>query len=141
MAQAKKGDTVKVHYKGTLTDGTEFDNSAQREPIEFALGSGTLIPGFEKAVEGMAPGESKTFTISVDEAYGPRREELIMTIPRDQIPPDLNPSFGEHLVLEREGQEIRVVVVESNEEGVQLDANHPLAGEDLVFEINLLEIV
>lgn len=140
MAQAKKGDTVKVHYKGTLTDGTEFDNSTGRDPLEFAVGSGALIPGFEKAVEGMAPGEKKTFTIPVNEAYGPHREELILTVPREQVPPDLSPSVGEHLVLEREGQELRVVVVESSDEGIKLDANHPLAGEDLVFEVELLEI-
>jgi peptidylprolyl isomerase len=141
MTQVKNGDKVKVHYKGTLKDGTEFDSSAGREPIEFEVGSGTVIPGFEKAVEGMAAGESKTITIPVDEAYGPRRDELILPVPKDQIPPDVDPAVGEHLVLEREGQEFRVVVVESSEEGIKLDANHPLAGEDLIFEVELLEIV
>jgi peptidylprolyl isomerase len=141
MAQVKKGDTVKAHYRGTLKDGTEFDNSAGGDPIEFEVGSGKLIPGFEKAVEGMAPGDKKTFTIPVADAYGPRRDELLLAVPSEQVPPDLKPSVGDDLVLERNGQEIRVRVTEVKDTGITLDANHPLAGEDLVFEIELVEIV
>lgn len=141
MAQVKKGDKVKAHYKGTLTDGTEFDNSTGKGPIEFEVGSGTLIQGFENAVVGMSPGEKKTFTVPVDEAYGPRRDELLLTVPKEQVPPDLNAAVGDALVLEREGQEIQVRVKEVTDTGVTLDANHPLAGEDLVFEIELVDIV
>jgi len=140
MAHVKDGDKVKAHYRGTLKDGTEFDNSSEKDPIEFEVGSGTLIPGFEKAVVGMAPGEKKTFTIPVDEAYGDRRDELLLTVPKDQVPPDLGANVGDDLVLERDEQEIHVKVIEVNDTGLTLDANHPLAGEDLIFEIELLEI-
>jgi len=140
MAQVKKGDKVKAHYKGTLTDGTEFDNSAGKAPIVFEVGSGTLIPGFESAVVGMAPGEKKTFTVPVDDAYGPRRDELLLTVPKDQVPPDLDANVGDSLVLEREGQEIQVQVKDVTDTGLTLDANHPLAGKELIFEIELVEI-
>ena len=140
MAQVKKGDKVKAHYKGTLPDGTEFDNSGGKKPIEFEVGSGTLIPGFESAVVGMAPGEKKTFTVAVDDAYGPRRDELLLTVSKDQVPPDLEANIGDSLVLEREGQEIEVQVKDVTDTGITLDANHPLAGKELVFEIELVEI-
>jgi peptidylprolyl isomerase len=141
MTQAKVGDKVKAHYKGTLADGTEFDNSSDRDPIEFEVGSGTLISGFENAIVGMAPGETKTVTIAVDDAYGPRRDELILDVPKERVPPDLDAKVGDDLVLERDGQQIRVRVQEVNDEGMTLDANHPLAGENLTFEIELVEIV
>jgi len=141
MAQVKVGDTVKAHYKGTLTDGTEFDNSSGRDPIEFEVGSGKLIPGFENAVVGMEPGETKTVTIPVEDAYGQRRDELMLEVPKEQVPPDLDASVGDDLVLERNGQEIRVRVEKVNDQGMTLDANHPLAGEDLTFEIELVEII
>ena len=140
MAKVKKGDKVKAHYRGTLADGTEFDNSAGRDPIEFEVGSGALIPGFESAVVGMEAGDKKTFTIPVDEAYGPRRDELLLTVPKDQVPPDLDAGVGDSLVLERNGQEIQVVVKNVSDTGLTLDANHPLAGRDLVFEIEVLEV-
>ena len=141
MTQVKVGDKVKAHYKGTLGDGTEFDNSNGKDPIEFEVGSGTLIPGFEHAVVGMAVGDKKTVTIAVEDAYGDRRDELLLEVPKEQVPPDLNANVGDELVLERNGQEIRVRVQEVNDAGITLDANHPLAGEDLIFEIELVEIV
>ncbi len=141
MAEVKDGDKVKVHYKGTLKDGSEFDNSAGNDPIEFTVGEGRVIPGFEKAVVGMTAGESKTVTIPVDDAYGHSREELLLTVERDTIPPDLEPVVGDDLVLEQEDREIHVRVIEVNEEHVTLDANHPLVGEDLIFEIELVEVV
>ena len=141
MAKVKKGDKIKAHYRGTLDDGTEFDNSAGGDPIEFEVGSGALIPGFESAVVGMEAGEKKTLTIPVDEAYGPRRDELLLTVPRDEVPPDLDAAVGESLVLERNGQEIQVIVKNVSETGLTLDANHPLAGRNLIFEIEMLEIV
>ena len=141
MAPVKKGDTVKVHYKGTLKDGSRFDDSTDADPIEFTVGDGRVIPGFENAVIGMTAGESKTITIPVDEAYGESREELILTVERSAIPPDLNPAVDDDLVLEQEDRQIRVRVVEVTDEHVTLDANHPLAGEDLIFEIDLVEVV
>ena len=141
MAQVKQGDTVRVHYKGTLKDGSEFDNSSGNDPIEFTVGEGRVIPGFEKAVVGMTAGESKAITIPVDEAYGQSSDELILTVERDTIPPDLDAVVGDDLVLEQEDREIHVRVIEVNEEHVTLDANHPLVGEDLIFEIELVEVV
>lgn len=141
MAQVKVGDKVKAHYKGTLTDGTEFDNSTGADPIAFEVGSGKLIPGFEDAVVGMAPGDKKTVTIPVDDAYGPRRDELLLSVPKEEVPSDLDADVGDDLVLERNGQEITVRVQQVNDEGMTLDANHPLAGQDLTFEIELVAIV
>lgn len=141
MTQVKLGDKVKAHYKGTLDDGTEFDSSFGRDPIEFEVGSGTLIPGFENAVVGMAAGDTKTVTIAVDDAYGPRRDDLVLKVPNEQVPPDLEANVGDQLVLERNGQEIRVSVEAVSDSGITLDANHPLAGKDLTFEIEIVEIV
>jgi peptidylprolyl isomerase len=139
MPKVKDGDAVKIHYTGSLKDGTEFDTSVGGDPIEFTVGEGKLIPGFEQAVVGMAAGEKKTFNIPFDEAYGPRRDELIVTVDRDQMPSDLNHVVGDDLVMEREDQQFRVRVLEVTDEHVTLDANHPLAGEDLSFEVELLE--
>ena len=142
MAQAKQGDTVKVHYTGKLEDGTVFDTSADREPIEFTLGDGQIIPGFENAVLGMEVGEKKTATVPSDEAYGPHREDMMLRVSRDQFPPDLKPEVGQQLQMtQSNGQTLIVQVVEVDEESVLLDANHPLAGKDLVFDIELVEIV
>lgn len=140
MAQVKQGDTVKIHYTGTLTDGTEFDSSIGRDPIEFKVGEGNLIPGFEREVVGMTAGDKKSITVGVDEAYGPRREELVVVVERNQMPPDLDPKIGDDLVVEQNEQQIRVRVTETTPEKVTLDANHPLAGEDLKFDIELVEI-
>ncbi|HHN65998.1 MAG TPA: peptidylprolyl isomerase [Nitrospirae bacterium] len=142
MAKAKEGDTVRVHYSGFLEDGTVFDSSLERDPLEFTIGSGMLIPGFEDAVLGMDVGETKTVQISSDDAYGPRREELVITISREQIPPDIDPVTGQELqVRTPNGMVTNVLVTDVTEDTVTLDANHPLAGKDLIFEIKLVEIV
>jgi peptidylprolyl isomerase len=141
MATAKEGDKVKVHYKGTLNDGKEFDNSEGRDPIEFSVGSGEVIAGFDKAVVGMSPGDSRSFKIPVEEAYGPHREELVLTVDREMIPPDINPNVGDGLVLEQNEQKMQVVVTDVSDDKVTMDANHPLAGEELNFTIELVEIV
>ena len=141
MAQAKPGDTVKIHYTGRLEDGTVFDSSADREPLEFTLDGGQVIPGFEQAVVGMTPGESKTEKIPMDQAYGPHRPEMVLEVSRQQMPPELQPEVGQQLPVQQpDGQTIPVFVTEVTESTVTLDANHPLAGEDLTFDIELVEI-
>ena len=142
MVQAKSGDTVKIHYTGKLDDGTIFDSSANREPLEFILDSGQVIPGFDSAVLGMAPGESKTEKIPMDQAYGPYRVEMVIEVNKQQLPPDLDPEVGQQLQIQQtNGQIIPVYVTEVNDSTVTLDANHPLAGQDLTFDIQLVEIV
>ena len=141
MSKVKEGDTVKVHYTGTLTDGTVFDTSAEREPLEFTLGQGQLIPGFEKAVVGMDVGDSTEVEISSDDAYGESREDLVISVPKDQLPDDVEPQVGMQLqVNQQDGQPIPVRITDVGEENLTLDANHPLAGQDLKFEIELVEI-
>ena len=141
MAQAKKGDSVKVHYTGTLGDGTVFDSSDGREPMEFTLGAGQVIPGFDQAVDGMAAGEKTKLTIPTDEAYGAVREEMVLTVPKSQFPEDVTPEVGQQFeVGQEQGQGVVVKVTEIAEDSVTLDANHPLAGKDLTFEIELVEI-
>jgi peptidylprolyl isomerase len=141
MVQAKSGDTVKIHYTGRLEDGTVFDSSAEREPLEFTISGGQVIPGFEQAVLGMTPGESKTEKIPMDQAYGPHREEMVLEVSREQIPPDINPEVGQQLQIQQaNGQSVPVFVTEVTDNQITLDANHPLAGEDLTFEIQLVEI-
>jgi peptidylprolyl isomerase len=141
MAEAKQGDTVHVHYTGRLADGTTFDSSQDRDPLEITLGQGTVIPGFEKAVEGMAVGDQKTAAIPVDEAYGPRRDELVMDVPRTQLPDGLDPKPGEQLRMQTpDGQAVPVVVADASDEAIKIDANHPLAGEDLTFDLLLVKI-
>lgn len=142
MMQAKAGDTVKIHYTGKLDDGTVFDSSVNREPLEFTIAQGQVIPGFEEAVLGMAPGESKTQTIPMDQAYGPYREEMVIQVNREQLPPDLDPEIGLQLQVQQpNGQAMPVFITEVTDAKVTLDANHPLAGEDLTFDIQLVEIV
>ena len=141
MTQAKVGDTVTVHYTGRLDDGTVFDSSANREPLQFTLGQGDLIPGFEQAVLGMAPGESKTETIPFDHAYGPYREEMVIEVDRQQLPTEIEPAVGQQLqVREESGAVIPVVITDVTDEAITLDANHPLAGEELTFDIQLVDI-
>ncbi|MBV6622875.1 MAG: peptidylprolyl isomerase [Rivularia sp. (in: Bacteria)] len=141
MTQAKAGDNVKVHYTGKLDDGTVFDSSAEREPLQFSLGSGNVIPGFEEAIVGMAPGESKTATIPADQAYGPQREELVITVEKEQIPTDLSVAVGQQLqISQNNGQVIPVIVTDVSDSKVTLDANHPLAGQQLTFDIELVEV-
>jgi peptidylprolyl isomerase len=142
MVPAKLGDTVIVHYTGKLEDGTEFDSSIGKEPLQFRLGEGEVIPGFDAAVVGMAPGESKTQLIPAEEAYGPHMEDMVIAVDRQQIPPDMPVELGIQLQLQDpSGQVIPVTVVEVDDEAVVLDANHPLAGEDLTFEIQLVAVI
>ena len=142
MAEAKKGDTVKIHYTGKLKDDTVFDSSLERDPLQFTIGIGEMMPGLEEAVLGMSPGESKTATIPADKAYGPRLKENITKVSRKQFPKDSPPEAGQRLTLQGpEGQTKVVLVTEVSKKQVTLDTNHPLAGEDLVFEIELIEII
>lgn len=141
MAQAKTGDTVKVHYTGKLDDDTIFDTSVERDPLQFTIGEGRLIPDFEKAVVGMNPGESKTIQIPADKAYGPHHEEMVMVVGRNEFPKDLEPKIDQRLQVQNSsGQVFAVTVTAISEANVTLDANHPLAGKDLTFNIQLAEI-
>jgi len=138
---ANDGDTVRVHYTGKLEDSTVFDSSLEREPLEFTLGEGTIIPGFEEAVRGMHVGQSKTVTISPEEAYGPHLDEMVLVIEREQLPPELNPAVGQQLQMQQQdGRVVIVLVTDVSEATITVDANHPLAGKDLTFEIELVEI-
>ncbi|MDR3712862.1 MAG: peptidylprolyl isomerase [Puia sp.] len=142
MQQVKAGDTVKVHYHGRLTDGTVFDSSEGREPLEFEVGSGMVIKGFDNGLMGMAIGDKKTVEIAVDEAYGPKDPQMVMEFPIDRFPPDVKPEVGMQLnMTNSSGQHIPVVIVDVKEDAVVLDANHPLAGEDLIFDLELVDIV
>ena len=142
MPEAKNGDTVKVHYTGKLEDGSVFDSSASGESLEFKIGMGQLIAGFETAVIGMNPGESKTVRISPEEAYGPHYEEMIIHVDQKQVPPGMEIQLGDQFQLQQEsGQNVIVTVTEISEAGVTLDANHPLAGKELIFDIELVAIV
>ena len=135
MAEAKSGDNVKVHYKGTLDNGTEFDSSEGKEPLEFTVGANQVIPGFDNAVAGMNIGDKKTVNIPVDEAYGPRREDMLAIVDIGQFPENITPEIGQELQLTNENDElIMVKIVEINEKDVTLDANHQLAGENLTFD-------
>jgi peptidylprolyl isomerase len=139
---AQSGNTVRVSYTGTLSDGSQFDSSEGHGPLEFTLGSGQVIPGFDEGVTGMEVGESKTITIPSEQAYGPRREEMLLTVPRDQFPEGIDPELGQQLQLGTAGGDTLVATVtEVSDESVVLDANHQLAGEDLTFELKLEEIV
>lgn len=138
---AKKGDTVTVHYEGSLKDGTVFDSSRDRDPVSFKLGEGQLIPGFEKAVEGLAPGESTTAEVPPEEGYGPHRDEMVLAVERKQLPEDLDPDVGQQLQMQQpDGNSMVVTVAEVSDSSVTLDANHPLAGKELVFDIELVGI-
>ena len=142
MTKAKHGDRVRVHYTGSLDDGTLFDTSRERAPLEFTLGEGQLIKGFELAVDGMSAGETKTVTIPAVEAYGPHREELVNDLPRSKIPPEIELNAGLQLEAQNpDGQAVRFVVAAFDADTVTLDGNHPLAGQDLTFEIEVVEIL
>jgi len=142
MTQASQGDTVNIHYTGKLEDGTVFDTSRSRRPLQFTIGKGQVIAGFEQAVIGMNLGESKTTTIPVEQAYGQRRQDRIVTVQRDQLPPDLNPAVGQRLELtQMDDQTLLVTVTAMTDTTLTLDANHPLAGKDLTFDIELIKIV
>lgn len=138
---AKAEDKVKVHYKGTLSTGEVFDSSEGRDPLEFTLGSGQVIPGFENGIIGMAIDESKTINIPVAEAYGEVQEELKQVVQKAQLPPEVQPEIGMQLMSQApNGQSFPVIIIEVNEDSIVVDANHPLAGKDLVFEITLVSI-
>lgn len=142
MQTAKKGDKVKVHYHGKLTDGTTFDSSEGREPLEFEVGSGQVIPGFDNGVTGLQIGEKKTVNIPAAEAYGQVSDEQIVEFPKSQFPADMTPEVGMPLQMSNDqGQTFQVVIKEVKDDTVILDANHPLAGKDLVFDIELVDIV
>jgi peptidylprolyl isomerase len=142
MAQVKNGDKVKVHYHGKLTNGETFDSSEGREPLEFEVGSGMVIKGFDDGVTGMTVGEKKTINIPYDEAYGPINPEMIIEMPKDRFPQDMQIEVGMPLAMsDPQGQQFQVTIVEIKDEVVMLDANHPLAGQDLVFDLELVEIV
>ncbi len=141
MSVASKGDAVKVHYTGKLNDGTVFDSSANREPLQFTLGDGNMIKGFDAAVQGMEIGQEKSVTIPSAEAYGEKRDDMMLDIPLTQVPPHIKPEIGMELSLQnQQGQPVPVRVVGVEEEKIILDANHPLAGQDLIFDITLVEI-
>ena len=138
---AEDGDRVAVHYTGTLVDGSVFDSSRGRDPLEFVLGAGNMIPGFENAVRGMKIGEVKTVTLSPEEAYGPFREDLIIKISREELPEDLNPEVGQKLTMtQQDGRSVEVTVTEVSDTDITVDANFFLAGKELTFEIELVKI-
>lgn len=141
MTTAASGNTVKIHYKGTLEDGTVFDSSEGREPLEFTIGSGQVIPGFDEAVMGMSVGDKKSVHIPAEKAYGPRNDELIISAPKEHIPPEIKPEMGQRLEMGGPNGEIVVVtVVEVTDTHIKLDANPPLAGKDLNFDLELVNI-
>ena len=141
MVQAKVGDTVKVNYTGKLEDGTVFDSSVNRDPLQFSLGQGQVIAGFEEAVVGMSPGDSKSVTIPSEQAYGPYQDELVIVVDEQQIPSELSVEVGQQLQMRHSnGQAVPVTVTDIAEDKVTLDANHPLAGKDLTFDIELVTV-
>ena len=142
MAKAKNGDTVKVHYTGKLEDGRVFSSSENGDPLQFTIGDGNTIPGFEEAIVGMSPGDSKTEKVPADQAFGPYREELVVEIDRGRIPEEVDPKVGKRLqVHKNDGSITEVLVTGVTESKVTLDTNHPLARNDLIFDIQLLEIL
>ena len=141
MSAAKNGDTVKVNYTGRLDSGMVFDSTENRQPFEFVLGQNRLISGFEKAVLGMSPGESKTVKLPPEEAYGPRRDEMVATVDRNRFAPDVEPKRGQMLKLHQpDGSTLEAKVTDVTEANITLDANHPLAGHALNFDISLVEV-
>jgi peptidylprolyl isomerase len=142
MSEAKSGDTVRINYTGKLTDGTKFDSSEGREPLEFQLGSGQIISGLDREVEGMKVGDKQTVTVPAEEAYGPHDAAKVQRIPRTALPPELEPQPGMQLQAQTpQGGQVALVITALDEQEITVDANHPLAGQDLVFEIEVVEIV
>ena len=142
MAQAKSGDTVRINYTGRLDDGTVFKTSCGYKPLEFRIGKSTLIPAFQETVVGMKPGKSRTVKIVAGEAYGPRREQMVVAVDRNKFPENVKPYVGLELdICQQSGKVSLVKVIDVSECSVTLDANHPLAGKDLIFDIELVEIV
>ena len=142
MQQVKQGDVVRVHYTGKLTSGDQFDSSAGREPLEFTVGAGQMIKGFDAALPGMKVGDKKTINIAAVDAYGEKNEDAIIDFPKENVPVDMKLEPGMKLTLSnQQGQPVPVVVKEVNDDIIKLDANHFLAGEELIFDIELMEIV
>ena len=142
MAQAKQGDKVQLHYMGKLQDGTIFDTSRERHPLQFTIGEGKVIVGFEQAVIGMTVGEHKTARVPIEQAYGPHREDMVVTMERSKLPPGLNPKIGQRLEMTQvDDQTSLVTVIDATEATLTLDANHPLAGKELTFDIELIGIL
>lgn len=142
MSKAKQNDTVKVHYTGKLQSGEIFDSSVDREPLEFTIGSGQLIKGFDHGVVGMEVNETKSVAIPSGEAYGPVQEQLIQEVEKSQLPPEIQPAVGQTLIATGpQGEETRLIVREVKDASITVDANHPLAGQDLIFDIQLVEIM
>lgn len=141
MGAAKDGDTVQVHYTGRLDDDTVFDSSKDRDPLKFDVGEGKVIPGFEKGIVGMEIGDKKTITIPPEEAYGPHRDELTLTVNKEQFPENITPAVGQQLQMQQPDQStINVVITSIEGDNVTLDANHPLAGKTLIFDLELVGI-
>lgn len=141
MQQVKKGDKIKVHYHGKLSTGDTFDSSQGREPLEFEVGSGMVIPGFDNGVTGMAVGDKKTVQIPADEAYGPHNPSMVINVPKSQFPEGMEVEIGMPLIMnDEQGHQFQVVVTAINEDSVTIDANHPLAGKDLTFDLELVSI-
>jgi peptidylprolyl isomerase len=142
MQQVKSGDKVKVHYHGKLTSGETFDSSAGRQPLEFEVGSGMVIKGFDDGVTGMKVGDKKTVNISAENAYGEKNPDMLIEYPRSQFPENIELQIGTDLMMSSaSGQQFQVKIAEIKDDVVILDANHPLAGEELIFDIELVEIV
>jgi peptidylprolyl isomerase len=141
MAKAKNGDRVKVNYEGKLKDGTVFGSSIDHEPLEFKIGENNLIEAFEGAVVGMDVNESKTFEVPSKDAYGEYRDELVLSVERSELPPDVEPKMGERVELVRDELTLTATITEVSDDKITLDVNHPLAGKDLIFDIELLEIL
>ena len=141
MELVKSGDVVRLKYTGKFADGTVFDTSENHGPLQFIVGKGMVIPGFEEAVIDMKPGDSKTVEIPSEKAYGPHRDELILEIPKYKLPEGLEPEVGQRIQFSKENQTLELQVVAVSEANVTFDGNHPLAGKDLIFEIELLEII
>lgn len=140
MQPARSGDTVRVHYTGKLNNGSVFDSSEGRDPLQFEVGSGQVIPGFDRAVTGMVPGQARSVTIEAADAYGDRRDDLVLVVDRAQLPPELQPEVGQQLQLSEEGRAFAVTVADVTSDAITLDANHPLAGETLTFDLHLVGI-
>ena len=141
MSQVKENNIVKVNYTGKLSTGQIFDSSEGKEPIEFTLGQGQLIPGFEKGLIDMRLNEKKTITIAKEEAYGEINKDLIQEVKKTELPQDMEPAVGMGLVSKSpDGQEMNLMVVEVKEESIVIDGNHPLAGKDLIFDLEVIEI-
>jgi peptidylprolyl isomerase len=142
MSRAAAGKTVRFHYTGSLADGTVFDSSVERDPLQVTLGAGQIIPGVDQALTGMAPGDEQKVTVAAEEAYGPHRDELIHEVGRERLAPEMNVAVGDRLEgTDADGRRLQLTVVDVSEQAVKLDANHPLAGEDLTFDLKLVEIV